>query len=362
MSRTHRRRLHPVLLVLLIVAALGLIVRLALPSILTRAINSRLAELEGYHGGIEDVDLHLYRGAYRIKGVSLDRTDDHGHSEPFLKIATIDFSLAWRELVRGRVVSDISLHRPLVRYARTEAPPPDAEEEGRRWQDVIDDLFPIEITRLKILDGEVQYADLTAEPKVDLAIRDLQALATGLRNHPAPGAEGYPSSIELSGTTIGEGLLVVTVDLEPLAPQPRFTLKLDLSDVDLTALNDFLEAYGNVDVSRGTLQLYLEVVAEDGAYEGYLKPFLEDVEFDNLEDRDKALLRRLWENVVAGLAALLKNPDREQVATRIPFSGTFEETEVGVWPTVVNLVRNGFVRALNEGFDARFTTPDQDSR
>lgn len=134
-----------------------------------------------------------------------------------------------------------------------------------------------------------------------------------------------------------------------LAASPRIHLKLDLVNVQLTALNDFLRAYAGVDVSAGILKIYAEAAAEDGEFRGYVKPFFEDLEFKNVEDRDKNLARRLWEKIVTAAAALVENDKREQVATRIPFSGKMGDAEIGVWATIGGLIRNGFIQALNEG-------------
>jgi hypothetical protein len=126
-------------------------------------------------------------------------------------------------------------------------------------------------------------------------------------------------------------------------------------------LNDFLLAYGNVDVSRGEFQLFMEVAAAEGKYDGYIKPFFDDVDFKNVSDEDKNVGQRIWENVVSGLSKLVKNKPRDQVATRIPFSGEFGDTDVGVLATIGNLLRHGFGRALAERFEGRVFTPSDDT-
>lgn len=55
-------------------------------------------------------------------------------------------------------------------------------EADRRWQEVINDLFPIEITHFEINDGELRFVDSKAEPHVDVAIKNLRVHAVGLRN------------------------------------------------------------------------------------------------------------------------------------------------------------------------------------
>lgn len=324
-------------------------VRVALPFVICRAINSRLAEVEGYRGEIRDVDLQLFRGAYRIDHIDI-RTLVDGREEPFFSAETVDFSIAWKDLFDGRLVSDIFVDAPRMIVTRT-ATPADPSEEGRRWQDVIEDIFPIEITHFEISRGTFRFVDDTSAPRVDVTLSDLHILTTGLRNTPTPDSNPFPAVLSAQANTLGGGRLELFVQADPLAAQPRFQLKLDLKEVDLTALNDFLEAYANVDVSAGTFQLYLEVNAADGAFDGYLKPFADHVEFENLSDKSKGPLRRFWEAIVSGVTSIVENEERQQIGTRIPFSGEFGSTEVGIWPTIANLVRHGFGRALFEGLD-----------
>ena len=39
----------------------------------------------------------------------------------------------------------------------------------------------------------------------------------------------------------------------------------------------------------------------------------------------------------------MKNKSRDQVGTRIPFQGRFGDPQVGLWTTITNLFRHGFV-------------------
>jgi len=117
--------------------------------------------------------------------------------------------------------------------------------------------------------------------------------------------------------------------------------------VNLPALNESLKAYAHVDVGRGTFRLVGEMAGRDGGFQGYVKPFFEDVDFHNLQDKDKGIGSRIWEHIVAGAAWLVKDKTRDQVATRIPFEGKFGDAKVGLFATVTNLFRHGFIRAFN---------------
>lgn len=351
-----RRSWHFVLIVVLVLMA----VRLALPYTIKALINQRLEKIPEYAGRVEDIDLAVWRGAYQLEGVEIVKTVGETR-EPFFKAEKIDFSLAWRDLFRGRFVGDFALKRGeliVVNGATEESS--QTEVVDKRWQDAIEDIFPIEITRLEIHESRVQFIDNEAEPKVDIELAGLEVVAKGLRNRPSEKRGPLPAEVELRAKTIGGGDLRIFGGLDVLAEQPRFKLNLELVNVHLPALNDFLLAYGNVDVASGEFQLFLEVAAADGRFEGYVKPFFDHLDFKNVEDKSKPVTQRLWERMVSGLSKLLKNKPRDQVATRVPFSGEFGEADVGVLATVGNLIRHGFGRALSERLEGDIFAPSED--
>lgn len=345
--------------ILLVVALVLLAVRLVLPRAIKTLINQRLEKIPEYAGHVEDIDLSIWRGAYQLEGVEIVKTNGQTR-EPFFKAGKIDFSLAWRDLFRGRFVGDFTLENGeliIVNGATEESS--QKEVVDKRWQDAIEDIFPIEITRLEVKDSVVRFVDNNADPKVDIALNGLQIVAKGLRNRPSEKRGPLPAEIGLRAKTIGNGDLRLFGGLDLLAEQPRFKLNLELINVDLPALNDFLLAYGNVDVSRGEFQIFLEVAAAEGRYEGYIKPFFDELDFKNVEDKSKPVTQRLWEKMVSGLSKLLKNKPRDQVATRIPFSGEFGETDVGILATIGNLIRHGFGRALSERLEGDIFAPSE---
>jgi hypothetical protein len=346
--------------ILLVVALVLLAIRVALPHTLKTLINQRLQKIPEFDGAVQDIDLHVWRGAYQLEGVEIVKTAG-ATREPFFKAEQIDFSLAWRDLFRGRFVGDFALEGGVLIIVNGSAAESSQKEVDRRWQDVMEDLFPIEITRLEIKDSLVRFVDTDADPKVDLALNGLQVVAKGLRNRPSEKKGPLPADIEIRAKTIGDGDLRVFGGLDLLAEQPRFKLNLELINVNLPALNDFLLAYGNVDVSRGEFQLFLEVAAAEGRYEGYIKPFFDNLDFKNVEDKNKNIGQRLWEKMVSGLSKFLKNKPRDQVATRIPFSGQFGEADVGILATIGNLIRHGFGRALSERLEGEIFAPTENS-
>lgn len=344
----HRVRSWPrrTVITIAIIALVLVAARVALPFVVKQKVNQRLSSIPGYSGHVEDIGIGLIRGAYSLDDVQIFKINGAAR-EPFFRAKHIDFSVAWRELLHRHVVSEIYADQVVLNFVAAGTKEESQKDVDRRWQQVVKDLFPLEITHLEVSNGEIRYQDLTRKPPVDLFVTDMLLRATGLQNRAQEGAEEFPAEITINGDTLGGGKLRLFVAAEPLAAQPHFHLSAKVEEVNLPDLNESLKAYANVDVGRGKFEMAAEMAGKDGGFQGYVKPFFEDLDFNNLEDKKKNMFTRVWENVIGGLAWLVKNKPRDQVGTRIPFQGRFGDPKVGLWPTIANLFRHGFIRAFN---------------
>ncbi|HEV8620809.1 MAG TPA: hypothetical protein VGQ79_07270, partial [Nitrospiraceae bacterium] len=105
-------------------------------------------------------------------------------------------------------------------------------------------------------------------------------------------------------------------------------------------------------VTAGLFSLYSELSVKNGRVEGYIKPLFRDLKvYDARQDKEKSLFHKLYEGLVGGVARLLENKPREEVATRTDVSGALENPQTSTWQTVVNLVKNAFFKAFLPGFE-----------
>src|SRR6478736_1951346 len=68
--------------------------RIALPYILLKLVNKELQNIPGYTGHVDDIDVALMRGAYKIKMIKLEKTSGKV-PVPFFSAPLIDLSLQW---------------------------------------------------------------------------------------------------------------------------------------------------------------------------------------------------------------------------------------------------------------------------
>src|SRR5665811_12868 len=62
-------------IILISILILLIVIRIILPYVVLHYANKTLANLDSYYGHIEDVDISLYRGAYIIKNIYLNKDD-----------------------------------------------------------------------------------------------------------------------------------------------------------------------------------------------------------------------------------------------------------------------------------------------
>jgi hypothetical protein len=58
-----------------------------------------------------------------------------------------------------------------------------------------------------------------------------------------------------------------------------------------------------------------------------------------------------WENIVQGISKVFENWKKEQVATKIPIEGKFDQPNTDLWTAINYVLRNAFVYALKPSID-----------
>jgi F0F1-type ATP synthase beta subunit len=134
---------------------------------------------------------------------------------------------------------------------------------------------------------------------------------------------------------------------------PDFELDARIDNVDMRAMNDLLRAHGKFDVASGVFSVYSEMRVRNGRIDGYVKPLFRDlVAYDSTQDEDKPFGQKMKEKVINVVGKVLKNRQREEVATVVPVSGPLQNPKAGTMETVLKLVENAFIKAILPGFEA----------
>lgn len=324
----------------------------------TSVVNRKLAALPEYTGHVDSVQLALWRGTVSGHGFRL-LSRDHEDDGPVVSVRQASLSIALLPLFRGKVGGRGTVDG--IDVVIVADPPPAKDDKKpkagppiRKWQAILQQAFPMEITRFEIEHARIKFSDPSAQPAAEMLIDDFHLVATNFSNRPKP-HEDLPAHITVTARVGESGRLTSEIHANPAADQPHFTANLEVKNLELLPIHDFLAKYALIDVSQGTFEMYTEITAADGHYDGYLKPFFKDLKFKAVPDPSKSLMQRAATKIAAATQNLLKN-DKGQVATKAPFKGDFEANKVEVWVTIENLLRNAFVQSLLEGLEGQTPT------
>ena len=331
-----------------IIVLILLIIRIILPYIVLKYVNKTLGELKEYRGHVVDIDIALIRGAYKIIDIRLDKVDSVTNkvdSIPFFKCPEIDLSVQWNAIFKGSIVGEIYVTDPVLNFVKGKHKNEDVKADTSDFRTTIKKLMPLTINHFEITNGQIHYIDKFSSPNVDVAIKNLQVKADNLSNV-NDSAKLLPAKLVADGD-VYEGQFNLKVDFNAFEKQPTFDLNAGLKNIDMVSLNPFFKAYAKFQVDHGNLGLYTEFAAKKGVFKGYVKPIIKDLKVKKEGDA----MEIVWENIVGGIAKILENREKEQVATKVPIEGKFDNPDAGLWTAISYVLRNAFVYALRPSID-----------
>jgi hypothetical protein len=341
---------RPVQIVLgVIVLLIGL--RVALPYIVLHVINEKLANLEGHWGHAEDVDISLYRGAYRIERIRIVKTDGRV-PVPFFRTEAVDISVDWSALLAFMIVAEVEVRRPQLNFVNSERPAGDMTGEGADWQATVRDLVPIKINELRISDGSLHFRDFSKRPQVNIYVQNIELTISNLTNSEQL-SDTYVARARGTALAMQSGRVRLRANIDPYARKPTFDLWLSMRGLNLRNINSFLEGYVGVDAEQGRMSVYTELHSRNGRFRGYVKPIIEGAEFFDLGGEDEGFFSQAWEAIFDLALEIFSNQpsDPDRFATRIPLSGNLDDPETDVWTAIGQILKNAFIRALSHGLE-----------
>lgn len=345
-----------VILVVIIAVLIG--ARLALPYVILHYANKTLATMEGYRGRIRDIDIALIRGAYQIDSAYLNKVDSITQQEtPFVAVSRVDLSIEWPALLQGSIVGEVSFNKPVIRFTRDKVEPKDVQKDSSQLKQMLDGFMPLKVNRFNVHNGQIQYIDRNSNPPVDVSLTAAEITGINLINSYDSSGTLLPASIRATAN-IYEGTLSFNMKLDPLAEDPTFDMNAELKNTNLVKLNDFFKAYAKADVSKGSFGLFTEIAAKDGRFDGYVKPLIQDLKVLGAEDRKDNMLKKLWEGLVGTAGEVFENQRKDRLATKIPFEGRIDNPQANVWYAIVQVMQNAFVHALQPSFDQDINIAD----
>ena len=349
-------RKRKTVIVLLAVALVLVAARLAMPYVVEDYVNDRLASLDSYDGHVGDIDIHLWRGAYSLDDIEIVKTGA-SRPVPFFRADRINLSVEWRSLFRGSIVSEASFLGPEVNLVqgRTEKDSQLGKEED--WHARLEEMFPFRFNTIEVVDGTVRFLAPGIKTQDAITARQVNGEISNLTNVIDSNKQAF-ADFHVTAAVLDGAPAVVAGSVDAFAEQPTFDVNLEVKKVQLPQVNPWLREYIKADAEAGKFELYMELAAADGRFKGYAKPILQDVDIYRSNEEEQSALKRIWEGFLDFAANVLENPDADQVAARIPFSGTLKDPKSNLFATIASVMRNAFISAFARSLEGSITLRD----
>ena len=201
---------------------------------------------------------------------------------------------------------------------------------------------------LTILQSTFSFRNEAADAPYRLFLSDAEIRFTNVSNQRAEG-KGTGS---VKGAFMGSGDANIQMTFLPVGKRADLDLMVQIERAELPAMNDLLRPHVGFEVAGGELSVYSEVNIRQGNIGGYIKPLLKNVEVsDPRQDPEKGVLQKAKERLISGIAWILRNRPRHEIATRVNLSGTLDSPEYSTWEAVGGLLKNAFLQPLLPGFE-----------
>lgn len=341
--------LRRLVIAVLVVAALLVLIRIVLDPIAAHFTHKALNEAQGIRGDFESVHVSVLPPGYEIRNLSIIEVPGGSWKRPLLRTERAAVSLEWRRLLSAELSARLRVEEPKIIYVKhPSAPKPPKKMQIPDVDGQLRQLIPARVDRIEVVRGQAIYRDAETQGHPDISVSRIEVAAENLATRPKLG-NGQPATVSLSARIGKSGDLSSFVSVNPFADQLEFAGNAALRGLKLAELYDFEKAAANVQTPKGTLDLFAEFTAKNGAISGGVKPVLKNVEVRPTED-DLGNEIKAW---VADTALDLfsdRVPGRNAVATVIPIKGRLDDPKLQVWPTIFSVIRNAFVQGIASGF------------
>jgi hypothetical protein len=351
-----RKGLRLAAIVIGVLVVIGVAARLAAPMLVERYVNRSLADMGEYRGTVSGVDLHLLAGGYVLRDLTVVKLDSKSET-PFAAMPTMDLTLQWHALFRGQAVGEVVMHDPVLNFVQ--GPSNDQQQLGTgvNWPQEIRDLFPFRLNVVEAHNGLVTFRAPGISTDDSLTIRGFEMRLRNLTNVQDVQEPAF-AEIDVRGGIMGNAPLALTGRIDPNEKAPTFDIDMSIEGARLVDVNPWLREFLKVDAEDGVFSMYSELAAFEGKFEGYVRPILENPKFTDASEDETGPFRKVWEGLVNVAAKILENKEEQQVATQIPLRGEFQDPDVDVLTTIVNLLRNAFVAAFSHSLEGSINLRD----
>lgn len=330
-----------------------IVARFVVPGILLKKINEKIANSSPTtYAHINDLDLSLIFSSYRFDGLIL-KSKVIPDAKGFFKIEGATISIAWRELLHGRIRADVDIQGMEVVFGHelnSLKKANSTNEKAVDAKDMLSHLVPIDVDRLTLENSRIYY-EYAHDKKVYEIFSNLQGRISHLSSYPEKKVL-IPSMISIKGDLFGSATMSLTGRLLPLSRPMAMDMDIKVQSFELTQANPFLYDLVPFTFTKGKMDAYSEIKIENNELHGYVKPFLRNVDIISSQEKWKGFKQGALESVSALANIILKNRGpAKSTAAQIEFSYMNEKFDMKILKSFLTAIKHGYIEPLKEDFD-----------
>lgn len=343
------------------IVVLLVVVRIVLPYAMKDYINGRMQRMGDYHGQLADIDIHLWRGAYTINALRIDKVSGK-LPVPLLDAKRTDITLSWRALSHGLLRGKLDFTDATLNFVDGNSDSEKQTGKGVDWRSELKILTPFRLDELNVHNGTVTFQNFVSSPRVDLKMTDVNGTVSNLTNVERRQGQRV-AELHATAKVLHDAPLETNASFDPLQHGGDFSYQLQVRGIQLVRANDLARAYTGLDFAGGSGDFTMELEAKNGQLDGYAKPLFHDLQLfswkQDVEQDKKGPLKLAYEAVAQGVVSVFKNHDKDQFATRVPISGRIDNKELDTPQAIFGVLHNAFVKAYTPQLEKLRPAPTQ---
>jgi hypothetical protein len=353
----HRRSHKAVtasLVTLGVLLAIIVILRLILDPLASYETRKALNQMDGFKGDFQRVHVTVFGPGYDITHLKLIEVPDGveksevGDRDPLVYVERAHVGISWRELLHLRLTGSLRLTSPKIIITQKKNAPATGAKKAPDLSDQLGKVMGLKVDRIEVVAGEILFREGAGPHLQQLWVHHLELVAQNLATRRGL-TGGRPATVSAHGLVGHSGDLDLFVSADPFASPLSFAGQATVKGLEASELYEFIEPKAHLQAGKGTIDVFAEFVSKEGRLSGGVKPVLKNIEIAPTE-------AGVWDRMKAWLAdktvklASDRVPGRNAVATTVPIKGNLTDPDLQLWPAVLGVIRNAFVRGLESGF------------
>lgn len=212
--------------------------------------------------------------------------------------------------------------------------------------------FPVNVQRVRIEKGEVDFADLSLVIPFSTHVQDLNGSVNGISSTPSSRAQ-----VQMEGRVEQYGLARVFGSLEPSAPKQFTDISVGFRNVKMKPLTPYSATFAGREIASGSLDLELQYKIQNGELAGNNKVVLDHFTLGARVESPRAI------NLPLDLAIALLTDAQGKIDVAVPVHGDLNKPQFSygevIWQAIANVIKNTVTapfRALGKVFGGETET------